>query len=219
MLYSQIIQVKSLAQGHSVGSCHRQIQLKIWLPPPRGMPQIKSRQAQDWCTPQEAAGITHPSHWRAGLRRPRREKGAALTGSGPSPRARGRRALLDLGPSRPQGPAPPNRTQHSAASWGSAGGGEAKDGGFGGRRGWVAAGQLPDYTHQEEREEKKTGGRRHGAYIGSGPCGRVLRLEQRAAQTSGGCSPFALRRWAVRRAPVCVCVGGRNLSVGNGGIK
>lgn len=154
-MYSQIIWVKSLAHGHSVGSCHRQIQLKVRLPPPRGMPQIKSRQAQDWCTPQEAAGITHPSHWRAGLRRPRREKGAALSGSGPSPRARGRRALLDLGPSRPQGPAPPNWTQHSAASGGSAGDGEAKDGGFGGRWAWVAAGHVPNCTHLEDRDEKR----------------------------------------------------------------
>lgn len=64
---------------------------------------------------QATDGITHPSHRSAGLRRPRREKRAALTGSGPSSGACSRRALLDLGPSRPQGPAPPCRTQHSAA--------------------------------------------------------------------------------------------------------
>lgn len=73
-----------------------QVQFKVWLTP-RGLPQIKTLEAQDCRAPGGLPALL-TCHTGAQSRGLRREKGAPSTGLGPSPCACGLRALKDPGP-------------------------------------------------------------------------------------------------------------------------
>lgn len=166
VLCSQIIKVKSLAQGQPEGRCHRQrhiqIRFKARLTPPRGCPQIKPLQAQDCRAPAACPRYLPVT--------PERRAARAEAGEG-----RGPHGLRPLSlrmrptcprPSRRGGPAPPCRTQHPAASRGSpgecgaAGGGARGWGGTGagGRWAWMAASELPTKVTSNATVERKDSG-------------------------------------------------------------